>query len=235
MNKVFKYDFFSYFEKDIFKYFNYSFLGKLQKSNDIQLNFYNMSDYRDKIKYKKIDDKTCGYNAGLILKFDFLCDMIDLIYGGNIPLIIHPSPTGVNFSQDIIRQLSKETHIMFLGSRYEGIDCRIIKHFNVLEVNIGDFILYDGDIVNMMMLNAIVRENFVNKKAKQNESFDNNLLEHDHYTLPREYRGLSIPDVLLGGNHAEIYKWQTDNSENKTLCNRSDLYVKYNKAKNKQK
>jgi tRNA (guanine37-N1)-methyltransferase len=117
--------------------------------------------------------------------------------------------------------------MIFLCSRYEGMDARIIQQFNIFEISIGDYILFDGDTSAITIYNAIIRDKMVKKTAKLNESFDNFLLEHDQFTHPKIYLNHLVPEELYGGNHKNILNWQLYNSIKKTLCKRPDLYRMY--------
>ena len=234
MNRIqnnYVYDIFSYF-KDIHKYyFNHSFFKKLINEQLINFRYYSFFEYSNKLGYYKIDSKPFGSNKGLILRYDYLYDLINYVYDNNVPLIIHPSPSGFLLNKNIIDNLSKFQHICFINSRYEGIDSRFIESFCVVEISIGDYILYDGDTATLVILNTIIRNNFVNKNAKICDSFDNNLLEYNQYTRPSTYNNISVPGILLSGNHSKIARWQINNSLLKTKCVRPDIYIKYKEKK----
>jgi tRNA (guanine37-N1)-methyltransferase len=114
-------------------------------------------------------------------------------------------PRGPRFNQERAKELSKEEHIILISGHYEGIDSRI-KHYIDGEISIGDFILTGGEMPSMLVADAIIRlvPGVIKEGSHQNESFENNLLEHDHFTKPVDFEGHKVPEVLLGGNHKEI-------------------------------
>lgn len=224
-------DIFSYFT-DIYKpYCSHSFFGKLVNNQKLAFNFYNFYNYSRLLKHKKIDSKPFGGGNGCILRYNFIYDLLMHVYGNNLPFIIHPSPSGYLLDQKKINELSSLENICFINSRYEGIDARVIESFNVFEISIGDYILYDGDTASLVILNSIIRNRFIKPKAKICESYSNNLLEHDQYTKPYSYQLKTVPDILLSGNHEKIESWKLQNSISKTKLKRPDIYVKYNKNK----
>ena len=224
----FIYDIFTYFPP-IYEYFSYSFFGKLSDQDLVVFKIHNFFEYNRQLGYYKIDSKPFGHNKGLILRYDYIYDLLKLFYKENIPIIIHPSPSGYLFNSKLIQKLSKFKHLVFINSRYEGIDSRIITKFNIIQISIGDYIIYDADAATLVILGAIVRYNFVKESAKLCESLDNNLLEYDQFTYPVTYKDLTVPNVLREGNHKEIQKWQLSNALNKTKNYRYDIYLKYKK------
>ena len=224
-----KIDILTYFSNIYDTYCNHSFFGRLRKNGLLEINCYNFLQYSYKLGYKKIDSKPLGGGQGLILRYDFIYDFLNYIYKQNIPLIIHPSPSGYILTINMIEKLRYFHHIAFLNTRYEGIDCRVLHNFCVLEISIGDYILYDGDTATFVILNAIVRDRFVKNIAKLCESFDDNLLEYDQYTHPLNYFSSTVPNILLSGNHNKINEWRLKNSLIKTKYVRNDIYVKYKK------
>ena len=227
-NNYIRLDFFTYFPSIYPNYFSHSFFLKLQQQNKLSIDIYGFFEYSKILNYVKIDSKPFGGNKGLILRYDFISDMVKKVYGKKIPIIIHPSPSGQVLTQDLICSLSKMSdHFMFVNSRYEGIDCRFAQEFCVIEISIGDYILYDGDTASMVIANALIRYNNVKEVARINESFDDDLLEHDQYGHPDCYNNLSVPSVLKSGNHKMIKEWQLKNSQLKTKLNRPDLIDKH--------
>ena len=220
--------------KDLYNiYFDHSFFKKLSDSNNISYSCVSIFDFI-KSHNIRIDSKAYG-SHGMLMRFDSFTLLYNLYIRSCLRDIsktcfIHPSPSGISFNNEVIRRLvSKHSEFVFLCSRYEGIDARIISYYNFIELSIGDYILYDGDTASMVILNAITRYIFVNKKAKINESFDKDLLEHEQYTKPEIYLNMSIPPVYRTGNHRLINKFNYIRSLFKTSINRNDLYLKYNK------
>lgn len=181
-----------------------------------------------KIINNSCDSKPMGHNCGMLLNTRVTDYIISNIKRHNKKtIIIHPSPSGYLLNTHIVKQLDKFNHFVFICSRYEGIDARIINKFNVFEISIGDYILFDGDTSAIVIYNSIVRDKVVKKKAKRNESFNCCLLEYDQFTHPVMYDKYLIPKVIRSGHHKDIEKWQKINSVQKTITKREDLYTEY--------
>lgn len=170
-----------------------------------------------------------GHNVGMLLNINIMNNIITNINGfkNKKTIIIHPSPSGYLLNTHLVSQLNKFNNFIFVCSRYEGIDARIVRKFNIFEISIGDYILFDGDTAAIVIYNAIIRDIFVKYKAKFNESFNENLLEYDQFTHPVLYEEYIIPPVIRSGHHKEINKWQRINSIQKTITKREDMYKRY--------
>ena len=133
-------------------------------------------------------------------------------------------PSGRRFDQTFAEELSTEENIVFINGHYEGYDERIRK-LATDEVSIGDYVLTGGEIASMAMTDAIVRliPGVIQKESHENDSFSTGMLEHPHYTRPREYRGMKVPDVLLSGDHKKIEEWRYEESLKRTRERRPDL------------
>lgn len=148
----------------------------------------------------------------------------------SLPLLIVPTPAGKPFSQADAREWSNEEHIVFACGRYEGIDQRVIddaaQRYRVREVSIGDYVLIGGEVAVLVIAEAIVRlipGVLGNKRSHEEDSFSDGLLEGPSYTKPREWRGLSVPEVLTSGNHARVDEWRRQQSLKRTLERRPEL------------
>lgn len=215
-----------------------SIAGKALEEQFWQINLYNIRDFSPS-KHLKVDDKPYGGGAGMIIRADVLGPAIEKLQSQYyFDEIIYLSPRGSIFSQkEASRLISK--NILFICGRYEGIDYRVIEHFNIKEMSVGDFILSSGDIALITILDSCVRllPNVLKKNdATQDESFSaneshNGLLEYNHYTRPAEWKGLKVPQVLVSGNHNQINLWRTKISEELTCQRRPDLWSNYNKTK----
>lgn len=222
----------SYFPDIHKKYFESSILGKLIKNNKLYIQYISIIQFAKLHNIRKIDDKVYGGGNGMLMRFDFIYKLFSYynIFTKQI-LIIHPSPSGVPLCNKLIIDLTKENyknyHYVFICSRYEGIDKRIIDYYNAYEINIGDYILYDGDVASMVIYGSLIRNYFIKKEANLVESFQNNLLEHDQYTKPKYFQGLSVPQCLSSGNHQKISFWRYKNSLEKTKKTRPFMYQQY--------
>ena len=138
------------------------------------------------------------------------------------------SPKGSLLNQKLVVDFAKVNHIILVCGHYEGIDQRVIDHFNMQEVSIGDYVLTGGELPAMVLVDSVSRyvDGVLSQGSTDEESFSNGLLEYPQYTKPREYMGLKVPDVLFGGNHKQIAEWQHEQSLKITQERRPDLLKK---------
>ena len=164
-------------------------------------------------------------------------DVIDralLSFKSNRLPIYYLSPRGVKLDNEISNTISKLNGITLVCGKYEGIDERVIKHYNMIEISIGDYILSGGDLAAMVLIDSVVRclPNVLgNPMTLNEETFTNYLLEYPLYTQPREWKNYNVPDVLLSGDHKKIKNWKIKQSEDITMHRRPDLWKKYLKLK----
>jgi tRNA (guanine37-N1)-methyltransferase len=136
------------------------------------------------------------------------------------------SPAGRRLDQALVREIAGEPHLALVCGRYEGVDERVAEGLPAEEISIGDYVLSGGEVPALVLLEAVTRlvPGVVGREESlSRESFEDGLLDHPHYTRPRKFRGLSVPDVLLSGDHAEIEAWRRRAAEEKTRRNRPDL------------
>jgi tRNA (guanine37-N1)-methyltransferase len=182
-------------------------------------------------KHRVVDDRPTGGGPGMVIRADVLSEAIDAVCPVNDPrprLVM--SPRGRPFTQSYARELAIGDGAVFICGRFEGIDERVIEARNLIPVSLGDFILSGGEVAAIAMLDSIIRllPNVMgHEHSGSEESFENNLLEYPHYTKPREFEGLQIPEILLGGNHQKIADWRKEQAELITQKNRPDLWDKY--------
>ena len=139
------------------------------------------------------------------------------------------SPAGRRLDQQLAQQLSQESHLIIISGHYEGVDHRVIEHLIDLEISIGDYVLTNGGIAAVVLVDSIVRllpGTLGHEQSAADDSFSNGLLEAPQYTRPADFRGWKIPDVLLSGNHAEIAKWRKQQAIKRTRESRPDLLNK---------
>jgi tRNA (guanine37-N1)-methyltransferase len=180
-------------------------------------------------KHKKADDRPYGGGPGMVLRpepifeaIEDLCPKVNPEY----TRIILTTPRGVLFNQEQALRLSCYQHLIVLCGHYEGIDERVSKHLVTDEVSIGDYILTSGEIAAMVVIDAVLRlvpGVLGDSASKYEESFSSGLLEYPHYTRPAQYKGHSVPDILLSGNHNTIKKWREEQAKKITLEKRPDL------------
>ena len=185
-------------------------------------------------RHRTVDDSPYGGGAGMVMKPDVLARAIDhaktLLPDATL---IYPSPRGVPMTQALVQNLvlRPPSSVILLCGRFEGIDQRIIDHYGLLEVSLGDFVLSGGEIAAMALLDAAVRllpGVIGNDEATAQESFGNHadfggLLEYPHYTRPPVWNGLGVPDVLLSGDHEKIKQWRLRQAKEITRARRPDL------------
>lgn len=181
-------------------------------------------------RHRTVDDTPAGGGAGMVMRADVLARAIDSAApeGDPRPRLLM-SPRGKPLTQAKVRDLASGPGVVILCGRFEGVDQRLIEARDLEEVSIGDYILSGGEPAALVLLDAIVRllpGVMGNDQSGEEESFENGLLEHPHYTRPQEFEGRSIPEVLISGNHAKIAKWRHDQAESLTRERRPDLLDK---------
>lgn len=181
-------------------------------------------------RHRTVDDTPAGGGAGMVMRADVLARAIDSAAqkGDPRPRLLM-SPRGKPLTQAKVRDLASGPGVVILCGRFEGVDQRLIEARDLEEVSIGDYILSGGEPAALVLLDAIVRllpGVMGNDQSGEEESFENGLLEHPHYTRPQEFEGRPIPEVLISGNHAKIAKWRHDQAESLTRERRPDLLDK---------
>ncbi len=176
-------------------------------------------------KHRTADDRPFGGGAGMVLKPEPVFAAIEQLQTPGCRRI-YLTPDGIPLSPALALDLSKQKHLVFLSGHYEGIDQRIRDGLIDQEISIGDYVLTNGTLAAAVVLDALAR--FIpgvlgEEKSLTHESFTNKLLDFPQYTRPAEFRGMSIPEVLLSGNHAEIEKWRHARQVEKTSSVRPDL------------
>ncbi|MCA0922122.1 tRNA (guanosine(37)-N1)-methyltransferase TrmD [Pseudooceanicola nanhaiensis] len=208
-----------------------SLTGKALKDGKWQLETTDLRPYGEG-KHRNVDDTPAGGGAGMVLRADVLGRAIeDTMRGtrGTWPLI-YLSPRGRRFDQQMARTFARADGLTMICGRFEGVDQRVLDHYNVLEVSLGDFVMTGGELAAQAMIDATVRllpGVLGNAESAVEESFSNGLLEHPQYTRPAEWQGLTIPEVLTSGNHAKVAQWRQQTSEEITRQRRPDLWEAY--------
>jgi tRNA (guanine37-N1)-methyltransferase len=209
---------------------NKGLYGKALSKNIWDLNVINIRDAAED-KHKTVDDTPFGGGSGMLLKADVLAKSIDQNKKEG-ERIFYLSPKGKKFDQKIAQELSKEKSISLICGHFEGVDERLLATRNIEEISIGDFILSGGETAALVILDSILRllpGVLGNENSKNEESFENGLLEYPQYTKPQIWEEKSVPDVLLSGDHSKIKDWRLSQSEAITRDRRLDLWKKYKK------
>lgn len=210
-----------------------SILKRAVEGGIIEAEIINPRDYTLD-KHKKVDDTPYGGGAGMLLAVQPFYDAYLSVDKSLNPRTFITTPSGKKYDQKIANDLSKEKHIIILCGHYEGFDERLKELIKLEEISIGDYVLTGGEIPALCIIDSITRllEGAIgNEESAINDSFQNELLEHPHYTKPREYKGLKVPEVLLNGNHKEIEEWRFLKQLEITKQKRQDLFEKFVKEK----
>ena len=208
-----------------------SILGEARKNGKWKLNITDLKQSAE--KNKRVDDTPFGGGPGMVIKPDVIDRALLSLKSNDFP-IYYLSPRGVKLDNQISNSISKLNGITLLCGKYEGVDERVIKHYNMIEISIGDYILSGGDLAAMVLIDSVVRclPNVLGNPLTLNEeTFTNYLLEYPLYTQPREWKNYNVPDVLLSGDHKKIKNWKIKQSEDITMKRRPDLWKKYLKLK----
>lgn len=212
-------------------YMSESIMKRAIEKEIIEVHVYNIRDFSAN-KHKKVDDYPFGGGAGMLMTPQPIYDTYKhIVETHNIenPRVVYLTPKGKVYKQDIACDLSSNEDIILLCGHYEGIDQRIIDLIVTDEISIGDYVLTGGELPALIMIDSIAR--LIPGVLSQNESFEeesfkDDLLEYPHYTRPREFMGMKVPDVLLSGNHQRIERWRLEESKKITKLRRPDLYKK---------
>jgi tRNA (guanine37-N1)-methyltransferase len=212
---------------DIFRgVFEFGIIRRAVEAGLIEIIVHDLRDYTHD-RHRQTDDRPFGGGAGMVMKPEPLFRAVEaLISEQDDARIILLSPQGRLFDQRVAEQLSKPGRLVLVCGRYEGVDERVVEHLVTDEISIGDYVLSGGEIPAMVLVDAVTRllpGALGCEQSAERESFSAGLLDYPHYTRPAEYRGMRVPDVLLGGNHAEIEKWRRRKAFDKTARRRPDL------------
>ena len=208
---------------------NYSILKRAYEQKLITVNAINPRDYTLD-KHKKVDDTPYGGGAGMLLFCQPYIDAYNSIKKSDNSKTIIMSPQGKVFNQNMAKEYSKYSQIIIICGHYEGFDERIKKITQAEEVSLGDFVLTGGELPALCLIDSVTRlldGVLGDEESKEFDSHYDGLLEHPHYTKPREYMGYNVPDVLLSGNHEKIKEWRRLQQFIVTKQKRPDLFEKF--------
>ena len=194
------------------------------------LKLINIRDYADD-KHKTVDDAPYGGGVGMLMRPDVVAKSLDANLDEK-ETVYYLTPKGKIFNQDIAKDIVKKNKVNILCGHFEGVDQRVLDSRNVEEISIGDFILSGGEMASFVVLDTVLRlvpGVLGNLNSTKDESFENGLLEYPQYTKPQIWEKLSVPDILLSGDHNKIKSWRLSQSEAITRHRRPDLWQKYKK------
>jgi tRNA (guanine37-N1)-methyltransferase len=224
-----KFDILTLFPNMFSSPFQQSILGKAIEKGLIQIRTINIRDFALD-KHQVVDDTPYGGGQGMVMKVEPIARAIEWVKSQNPSVwTIYLTPQGKPFNQKMAQELSSRSHLILLCGRYEGIDERVRKLFADEEISIGDYVLTGGELAAMVLMDAISRllpGVLGSDRSAEEDSFFRSLLEYPQYTRPPNFRGMEVPDVLLSGNHAAIFRWRRMEALRRTWTRRPDLLEK---------
>ncbi len=225
-----KIDFLTLFPEMITGVLNSSMMKKATEKGAVNFSIVNFRDFADN-KHQTVDDYPYGGGAGMVLKPQPIFDAVKHVTeGSQRARVILLCPQGETFTQRKAEELAKEEHLVFISGHYEGYDERIREYLVTDEISIGDYILTGGELGAMVVADSVVRllpDVLGNIDSPIQDSFSTGLLEHPHYTRPSDFRGYTVPEILLSGHHKKIETWRERESLKRTYTRRPDLLENY--------
>ena len=204
-----------------------SMIKRARAKKIVEIRIHNLRDYAEG-RHQVTDDRPFGGGPGMLMKPEPIFRAVEAVAGRNSHVILL-SPKGGKLTQKKLVQLSKRKHLIFITGHYEGVDARVEERLVDEEISIGDYVLTNGALPAMVVIDGIVRllpGALGHEESARHESFSHGDLEYPQYTRPAEFRGMKIPEVLLSGHHAEIEKWRKEQGKLKTKKTRPDLLKK---------
>ena len=211
-----------------------SIVKRAQESGKLKLGFKDLREYTHD-RHRTVDDRPFGGGPGMLMKPEPLFEAVEDLRQKNTRVIL-TSPIGRPFQQEIAREMANEEHLILVCGSFEGFDERVREHLADDEISIGDYVLTNGALPAMVIIDAITRllpGVLGDDKSSDDESFSEGLLEYPQYTRPADFRGMKVPEVLQSGNHADIEQWRQEKAKLRTEQLRPDL-LKY-KSLNEKK
>lgn len=214
---------------------NTSILGRAKDAGCISFEAINIRDYTID-KHKKVDDYPYGGGAGMVMQAQPIYDAYMAVCekAGHHVKCIYLTPQGKLFTQPAAKELALEEDLCLLCGHYEGVDERVLEAICDEYYSIGDYVLTGGELPALVLVDAISRMVpgvLTNSESSEDESLENNLLEYPQYSRPETWNGMSVPEILLSGNHPKVDEWRFEQSLERTKARRPDLYEKYLQSK----
>src|SRR5438552_9712944 len=201
-----------------------SMMKRAQENGIVDLRIHNLRDWT-KDKHHVVDDAPFGGGQGMVMKPGPIFAAVEALRTKN-SFVVLMTPQGKRFTQSLASDLSKREHLIVICGHYEGIDHRVVEQLVDLEISIGDYVLTNGAIAAVVIVDAVVRllpGALGHEQSAADDTFSGGLLEAPQYTRPAEFHDWKVPEVLLSGNHAEIAKWRKEQALKRTRENRPDL------------
>lgn len=210
---------------------NHSIIQRAKNKKLTEIYIHNLRDYSTD-KHKKVDDYSFGGDAGMVIQIEPIDNAISFLKSQRqYDEIIYTSPDGEKFNQKTANNLSLKKNIIILCGHYKGIDQRVRDHLITKEISIGDFVITGGELAAAVITDSIIRlipGVISDETSALTDSFQDNLLAPPVYTRPSNYKGMSVPEVLLSGNFKEIENWKMKESIERTKKLRPDIYNENN-------
>jgi tRNA (guanine37-N1)-methyltransferase len=190
----------------------------------LELQIHNLRNWAHD-RHKTVDDSPFGGGPGMVLKPEPLFEAIESLAGDQTCVVLM-APDGERFDQAMARELATHEHLLLVCGSYEGVDERVRETLIDREISIGDYVLTNGGLPAMVVIDAVTRllpGALGHEQSAADESFSHGLLEYPQYTRPAEFRGIKVPEILLSGNHAEIAEWRARQAKARTAQRRPDL------------
>jgi len=210
--------------------FEESIVKRAVEKGLVQIFLHDIRDYASD-KHRTVDDYPFGGGQGMLMKPEPLFAAVEDVQGQAVergPIVLL-TPQGRLFDQEVAVELARQDRLIVICGHYEGVDARVHEHLATDEISIGDYVLSGGELAAMVVVDAVVRQipgALGSPLSTADDSFAQGLLEHPQYTRPAEFRGMSVPEVLLSGNHAEIARWRRQQSLLGTARRRPDLLAR---------
>lgn len=202
-----------------------SLLGRAITNGTLEIHVHDLRGWAGDA-HRSVDDEPFGGGPGMVLKAEPVFAAVESLDPDRGRVIVL-SPAGRRLDQTLVRELAGEAHLTLICGRYEGVDERVIDGLPAEEISIGDFVVSGGELPSLLLIEAVTRlvPGVIGKEGShEQDSFSKpGLLDHPHYTRPRDFRGMLVPEVLVSGNHTAIESWRRDAALRKTAKNRSDL------------
>lgn len=201
-----------------------SIIKRARQAGLLDLQLHQLRDWTHD-RHKTVDDRPFGGGPGMLLKPEPIFEAVESLKRENTRVVLM-SPSGRKFDQAIARELAQLKHLLLVTGHYEGFDERIREALADDEVSIGDYVLTNGALPAMVVIDAVARllpGVLGDDASSSEESFSHGLLEYPQYTRPAEFRGMKVPEVLVSGNHAEIARWRAEQAKLRTKGRRPDL------------